>query len=235
MNQPRVVSRDEWLTGRKQLLIKEKELTRLRAQLSAERRNLPWVRVDKPYVFDGPNGRPTLADLFDGRGQLLVYHFMLTPESDHICDGCSFLADHVDGARMHFEHADLSFAAISPLAQIEAVKERMGWRFRWVSSFGTDFNYDSGVSFTEEQIASGETGYNYGTSHYTAVDLHGTSVFAKDEAGEVFHAYSCYARGGELLLGAFNFLDLTPKGRNETSIMSWVRLHDEYDDRACRS
>ncbi len=188
-------------------------------------------------MFGGPHGKETLADLFDGRSQLLVYHFMLTPRSDHICDGCSFLADHVDAARMHFEHADLSFAAISraPLAHIEAVKKRMGWRFQWLSSFGSDFNYDYGVSFTEEQIASCEIGYNYGTTHYAAVDLPGTSVFAKDEAGDVFHTYSCCARDGELLLGAFNFLDLTPKGRNETSIMSWVRLHNEYDDRACRS
>ncbi len=230
MNQPRIVSRAEWLAARKEFLIKEKQLTRLRDQLSAERRKLPWMRVDKPYVFDGPHGKETLAELFDGRSQLLVYHFMLTPGSDHICEGCSFIADHVDAARMHFEHADLSFAAISraPLTQIASVKERMGWRFRWLSSFGTDFNYDYGVSFTEEQVASGETDYNYGTTDYAAVDLHGTSVFAKNDAGGVFHTYSCYARGDEALIGAFQFLDLTPKGRNETSVMSWVRLHDEY-------
>ena len=234
---PKIVSQDEWIAARKQHLVKEKELTRLRDRVSAERRNLPWVMVEKSYVFDGPNGKETLADLFDGRSQLLVYHFMLTPGSDHICEGCSFLADHVDAARLHFEHADLSFVAISraPLAQIAAVKQRMGWRFLWLSSFGTDFNYDYGVSFTEQQIASVETVYNYGTSNYAAVDLHGTSIFAKNESGEIFHTYSCYARGGELLLGAFNFLDLTPKGRNETNIMSWVRLHDEYDDRHYRS
>jgi Uncharacterized protein conserved in bacteria len=154
----------------------------LRDELSAERRGLPWVKVDKNYVFDTPEGKKTLADLFDGRSQLLVYHFMLKPGSDHICDGCAFISDHVDAARMHFEHADLSFVAISraPLAQIEPVKKRMGWRFRWVSSFGASFNYDYGVSFTPEQIAKGETGYNYGTTNYSGEDLHGVSVFAKD-------------------------------------------------------
>lgn len=229
MNQPRV-SRAEWLAARKELLIKEKQLTGLRDQLSAERRQLPWVSVDKPYVFDGPHGKETLADLFEGRSQLLVYHFMLTPGSEHICAGCSFIADHIDAARLHFEHADLSFDAISraPFVQIEAAKDRMGWRFRWLSAFGTDFNYDYCVSFTEEQVASGEIGYNYGTTDYAAVDLHGTSVFAKDDAEAVFHTYSCYARGDEPLIGAFQFLDLTPKGRNETSVMSWVRPHDEY-------
>jgi predicted dithiol-disulfide oxidoreductase (DUF899 family) len=162
---------------------------------------------------------------------------MLTPGSDHICDGCSLLADHVDAARMHFEHADLSFVAVSraPMSQIEPVKRRMGWRFRWVSSFGNDFNYDYGVSFTEDEVATGATGYNYGITPYAAVDLPGTSIFAKDADGQVFHTYSSYSRGGELLLGAFNWLDLTPKGRNEDGIMSWVRLHDEYDDTAAAS
>ncbi len=226
-----IVSRKEWLAARKALLAKERELTHLRDRISAERRALPWVKVEEDYVFDAPEGRASLADLFDGRGQLAVYHFMLAPGSDHICDGCAFLADHVDGARQHFEQADLSFVAVSraPLAQIEAVKRRMGWRFRWVSSFGSDFNYDYGVSFTAEQVARGQTGYNYGTTPYAAADLPGVSVFARDEAGQVFHTYSAYARGGELLIGAFNWLDLTPKGRNETSTMSWVRLHDEYD------
>jgi predicted dithiol-disulfide oxidoreductase (DUF899 family) len=226
-----VVLRDEWLVARKQLLAKEKEFTRLRDRLSAERRSLPWVRVDKNYIFDAPEGKATLADLFDGRSQLLVYHFMLTPGSDHLCDGCSFFADHVDAARMHFEHNDLSFVAISraSLDQIELVKQRMSWRFNWVSSCGSDFNYDYHVSFTKEQIASGNTDYNYGTTNYVREDLPGTSVFYKDEAGNVFHTYSSYARGGDILLGAYNFLDLTPKGRNETTTMDWVRLHDEYD------
>jgi predicted dithiol-disulfide oxidoreductase (DUF899 family) len=198
--------------------------------LRAERRALPWVKIEAHYVFDGPDGRETLADLFDGRSQLAVYHFMLTPGSDHICDGCAFVSDHVDAARMHFEHADLSFVAVSraPLAQIEPVKRRMGWRFRWVSSFGSDFNYDFGVSFTPEQVASGHVEYNYGTSPYVAEDLHGVSLFYRDAAGDIFHTYSTYARGAELLTGAFNWLDLAPKGRNEAGIMSWVRLHDEY-------
>ena len=233
MTAHKVVSRKEWLTARKALLARERELTHLRDRINAERRTLPWVKVEEDYVFDAPEGRFSLPDLFDGRSQLAVYHFMLAPGSDHICDGCAFLADHVDGARQHFEHADLSFVAVSraPLAQIEAVKRRMGWRFRWVSSSGSDFNYDYGVSFTDEQVARGQTGYNYGTTPYAHADLHGTSVFAKDEAGQVFHTYSTYARGCELLAGAFNWLDLTPKGRNEAGTMSWVRLHDEYEKR----
>jgi predicted dithiol-disulfide oxidoreductase (DUF899 family) len=233
----KVVSRKEWLTARKALLAKERELTHLRDRISAERRALPWVKVEEQYVFDAPEGRLSLPDLFDGRSQLAVYHFMLAPGSDHICDGCAFLADHVDGARQHFEQADLSFVAVSraPLAQIEAVKRRMGWRFRWVSSFGSDFNYDYGVSFTDEQVAKGQTGYNYGTTPYAHADLHGTSIFAKDEAGQVFHTYSTYARGCESLVGAFNWLDLAPKGRNESGIMSWVRLHDEYEKRPAKA
>jgi predicted dithiol-disulfide oxidoreductase (DUF899 family) len=225
-----VVSREEWLVARKALLAREKELTRQRDRLSAERRALPWVKVDKAYGFDAPEGRATLADLFAGRSQLAIYHFMLAPGSDHICDGCAFVADHIDAARMHFEQADLSFAAVSraPLARIEAVRKRMGWRFRWVSSAGSDFNYDYGVSFTDEQIATGDTGYNYGTTAYASPDLPGVSVFARDAAGQVHHTYSAYTRGCELLVGAFNWLDLVPKGRNETGIMSWVRLHDEY-------
>jgi predicted dithiol-disulfide oxidoreductase (DUF899 family) len=227
----RIVSRKEWLAARKTLLARERELTHLRDRVNAERRELAWVKVEEDYVFDASEGKVSLADLFDGRSQLVVYHFMLTPGSDHICDGCAFLADHVDAARMHFQHADLSFAAVSraPLAQIEPVRKRMGWRFRWVSSFGNEFNYDYGVSFTQEQIEKGKTGYNYGTTPYANPDLPGTSVFAKDDVGQVFHTYSTYARGGEVLLGALNWLDLTPKGRNETSTMSWVRLHDEYD------
>jgi len=231
-----VVSRQQWLVARKALLARERELTHLRDQVSAQRRALPWVKVDKTYVFDSPDGPSALAELFDGRSQLAVYHFMLTPASDHVCDGCSFLSDHVDAARQHFEHADLSFVAISraPLAQIEPVKRRMGWRFRWVSSFGNDFNYDYGVSFTEEQIARGTAAYNYGTTPYAAADLPGVSVFVKDGA-DVFHTYSSYARGGDALIGAFHWLDLVPKGRNESSTMSWVRLHDEYDDARLRA
>jgi predicted dithiol-disulfide oxidoreductase (DUF899 family) len=238
----KIASRDDWLAARKWLLARERELTHLRDKLNAERRTLPWVEVEKPYLFDGPKGKETLADLFDGRSQLAVYHFMLTPGSDHVCPGCSFLADHIDAARMHFEHADLSFAAVSraPLSQIEPVRKRMGWRFKWVSSSGNDFNFDYRVSFTEDEIAKGANDYNYGTTPYAGADLPGTSVFAKDEDGRVFHTYSTYSRGGEILLGAFNWLDLTPKGRNEIGTMSWVRRHDEYDSRGeaddcCRS
>jgi predicted dithiol-disulfide oxidoreductase (DUF899 family) len=225
-----IASREEWLIARKELLKKEKELTRLRDQISAQRRELPWVRVEKPYVFEGPHGQKTLVDLFEGRSQLLVYHFMLAPDSDHLCVGCCFFADHVDAARLHFEHNDLSFAAISraSIDQIEAVEKRMGWRFQWFSSFGTDFNYDYGVSFTPEQIAAGNVTYNYGTTPYASEDLPGTSVFYRDEAGQVFHTYSTYARGGDLLIGAYNFLDLAPKGRNEKTTMDWVSHHDRY-------
>jgi predicted dithiol-disulfide oxidoreductase (DUF899 family) len=226
-----VVSREEWLIARKQLLVKEKEFTRLHDRLRSQRRALPWVRIEENYVFDTIEGKATLADLFDGRSQLIVYHFMLTPGSDHLCEGCSLISDHVDAARIHFEHNDLSFVAISraPIGQIEPVKKRMGWQFKWVSSFGNNFNYDYHVSFTKEQISSGDTNYNYGTTNYASEDLGGESVFYKDDSGEIFHTYSCYARGDELLIGAYNFLDLTPKGRNETSAMDWVRLHDEYE------
>jgi predicted dithiol-disulfide oxidoreductase (DUF899 family) len=229
--QHQVVSREQWLAARKDLLAQEKELTRHRDRVAAARRALPWVKVQKDYVFHTVEGKRTLADLFKGRSQLLVYHIMLTPGSDHICPGCSLLCDHIDAARQHFENADLSFIAISrtPLSQILPVKKRMGWTFRWASSEGTSFNYDYGVSFTKAQVASGKVGYNYGTTDYSGEDLHGTSVFAKNGAGEVFHTYSTFARGAETLAGAFNYLDLVPKGRNENGIMSWVRLHDEYE------
>jgi predicted dithiol-disulfide oxidoreductase (DUF899 family) len=224
------VSREEWLGARKRLLQKEKQLTRMRDDVSRQRRELPWVKVED-YIFDGPNGKVSLTDLFDRRTQLAVYHFMLTPGSDHICDGCAFMADHVDSARMHFEQNDLSFAAISraPIGQIQPVQKRMGWRFRWVSSFQNQFNYDFHVSFTEEQIRTGSSSYNFGTSNYASPDLPGISIFIQ-QGGEIFHTYSSYARGGDLLLGAYNWLDLAPKGRNETEIMDWVRLHDEYED-----
>jgi predicted dithiol-disulfide oxidoreductase (DUF899 family) len=235
---PPIVSREEWLSARRKLLAREKEMTRELDALRAERRRLPWVQVEKPYVFEGTAGTLTLSDLFAGRSQLAVYHFMLAPGSDHVCDGCAFVSDHVDAARQHFEHADLSFVAVSraPIAQIKAVKARMGWTFDWVSSHGSDFNYDFGVSFTDEQIAAGKPLYNFGTSPYLHPDLPGASVFAKDGAGRIFHTYSTYTRGLELLDGAFNWLDLVPKGRNEAEgIMSWVRLHDEYEARTADS
>lgn len=234
---PKVASHQDWLAARKALLARETELTHLRDAVAAARRELPWEKVDRAYVFDTPTGKKTLSDLFEGRSQLAVYHFMLTPGSDHICPGCSFLSDHTDAARRHFEHADLSFVAISrvSLDHIERVKRRMGWTFPWVSSAGTSFNFDYGVSFTPEQIAAGKADYNYGTTlnakPHASSDLHGTSIFAKDDTGAVYHTYSCYARGNELFAGAFNWLDLTPKGRNENGTMSWVKLHDEYDNR----
>lgn len=226
-----VVSREDWLTARKALLFKEKALTHELDALREERRQLPWVEIEKPYMFEGSDGPCTLVDLFKGRNQLAVYHFMLAPNSESICNGCSFIADHVDAARQHFEHADLSFTAISraPLERIEQVKGRLGWTFPWVSSHGTDFNYDFGVSFKKEDMAAGRAIYNYETPITNSEDMHGTSIFARSESGEVFHTYSTYFRGDEPMIGAFNWLDLTPKGRNETGTMSWVRLHDEYD------
>lgn len=229
---PQIVSREQWLTARKALFEKEREMTHKLDALRAERRQLPWVRIDKSYVFEGPEGPCTLADLFGERSQLAVYHFMLAPGSDHLCPGCSFTMDHADAARQHFEHADLAFAAVSraPVERIEAVKARMGWTFPWVSSDDGDFNYDFGVSFTAEDREAGRATYNYGlTRIQRSSDMFGLSIFVRDDAGTIFHSYSTYHRGTELLMGAFNWLDLTPKGRNETGgTMSWVRLHDQY-------
>ncbi|MGE0232509.1 MAG: DUF899 domain-containing protein [Flavobacteriaceae bacterium] len=230
--QPNIVSREEWVAARKALLTRELSMTHELDALRAERRKLPWVRIDKEYVFDGPEGTRRLADLFNGRSQLAIYHFMLTPGSDHICPGCSYTVDHVGAARQHFEHADLAFAAVSraPVEQIEAVRDRMGWTFTWVSSGASDFSHDFGVSFTEEELNSGRAAYNYGkTIVRKARDMFGLSIFARDDAGDIFHTYSTYHRGTELLMGAFNWLDLTPKGRNEAGgTMSWVKLHDSY-------
>ena len=199
--------------------------------LRAERRRLPWVKIDKAYMFDTPEGKRALSDLFGERSQLAIYHFMLTPGSDHICPGCSFISDHTDAARRHFEHADLSFVAVSrvPLERIEEVKRRMGWTFPWVSSQDSDFNFDFGVSFKPDDISAGRAIYNYGEVIRESQDMFGTSIFVKDDGGAIFHTYSTHRRGAELLMGALNWLDLVPKGRNEsTGTMSWVRLHDEY-------
>jgi predicted dithiol-disulfide oxidoreductase (DUF899 family) len=226
-----IVSQEEWLVARKAHLAKEKELTRLRDQLSAERRELPWVKIEKRYVFDGPDGRETLAELFGGRSQLLVYHFMLGPGWEEGCRSCSYLADHIDGANLHLPQRDVTLLAVSraPLAEIEAFKRRMGWRFKWVSSYGNDFNQDFHVSFTKEELANGKVDYNYDmVEGYD--ELPGLSVFYKDENGDVFHTYSSYARGNEEVIGAFIYLDITPKGRNEKEIMDWVRRHDEYEE-----
>jgi len=226
-----IVSREEWLAARKALFEKERAMTHQLDALRAERRQLPWVRIEKSYVFDGPGGDVALCDLFGEHSQLAVYHFMLTPGSDHICPGCAFTMDHVDGARQHFEHADLAFAAVSraPIRRIEDVRRRMGWTFPWVSTDDRDFSYDFGVSFRPQDRAAGLALYNYGlTPIRNAPDMFGVSIFAKDERGDIFHTYSTYHRGTELLMGALNWLDLAPKGRNETGTMSWVKLHDTY-------
>jgi predicted dithiol-disulfide oxidoreductase (DUF899 family) len=230
-----VVSREEWLAARKRLLSKEKELTRLRDRLSAERRELPWVKVDKPYVFDTPDGKETLADLFDGRSQLIVYHFMLGPGWEQGCPSCSFVSDHIDGANWHLPHRDVTLLAVSraPLPEIEAFKQRMGWRFKWVSSYGNDFNYDFHVSFTPEQMAGGEVYYNYTEREFPSEEAPGLSAFYQNPSGAVFHTYSTYARGLDMLIGAYTYLDLAPKGRDEADLpwtMAWVRHHDRYDD-----
>lgn len=228
---PPVVSRDEWIAARKKLLQEEKELTNLRDKIRAERLKLPWVLVEKDYVFEGPKGSVTLADLFRGRSQLIVQHFMFGPGWEEGCKGCSFLADHVDAARQHFEHHDVAFAAISraPYPDLAKFQKRMGWQFPWVSSFGSDFNFDYHVSFTPEQMASGKITYNFEEGDAEIEELPGQSAFYKDEAGRIYHTYSSYARGGDELLGTYMFLDIAPKGRNEKEIMDWMRHHDRYD------
>lgn len=227
-----VVSREAWLAARKELLDREKALTHERDALCAARRELPWVKVEENYVFEGPDGPVTLSELFDGRSQLIVYHFMFGPDWDEGCPGCSFLCDHVDAARQHFEHGGVSFAAVSraPYAKFAPFKKRMGWKFTWVSSAGNDFNFDYHVSYTPEQVASGKVEYNYGIIEPWGDEAHGTSVFYKNDAGEIFHTYSCYARGCEQNVGALMFMDLVPLGRNEESTMNWVRHHDRYED-----
>lgn len=237
--QPKIVSREEWLEERRALLAEEKELTRRLDALNERRRTLPWVKVEKDYVFDTPSGKRTLAELFDGRSQLVTYHFMFAPEWEAGCLGCSFFADHFDGPNRHLVHHDVTLVAVSraPLDKLEAYKRRMGWRFPWVSSGRSDFNYDFHASFTEAQLAAGKVFYNFEeTDAGGMTDLPGISVFYKDEDGTVFHTYSAYARGDERGLGAYMFLDLTPKGRNETGpaydLTDWVRRHDEYEDAA---
>lgn len=233
-----VVSQEEWLKARRQHLTREKELTRRREQLAVERRALPWVKVEKNYIFDTPAGKKTLADLFDGRSQLIVQHFMYAPDWDTGCIGCSFGADHVDGANQHLAQHDVKYVAVAraPLAKLQAYKKRMGWQFDFVSSAGSDFNFDYRVSFTPEEIASGKAEYNYTSIDNTMEELPGYSVFYKNDKGEIFHTYSSYARGNEELMGTYVFLDMTPKGRNENgpnyALTDWVKRHDEYDTAA---
>jgi predicted dithiol-disulfide oxidoreductase (DUF899 family) len=229
----RVVSREEWTAARKELLSKEKQLTRLRDELAAERRALPWVKIEKAYVFDAPEGKVTLADVFDGRSQLVIYHFMFGPDWQEGCPSCSFLMDHVDGAIEHLKARDVTLVAVSraPLAKIEAFKKRMGWRFKWVSSSGSDFNADFQVAFTKEEMAQGKVDYNYTMQEFPSAEAPGLSVFHKDPAGGVFHTYSTYARGLDPLVGTYVILDLVPKGRDEDHLgftMEWVRHHDRY-------
>jgi predicted dithiol-disulfide oxidoreductase (DUF899 family) len=232
IHHPEVVSEAEWLVARKDLLAREKEFTRQRDALSLARRRLPWVKVDKKYVFEGASGKKTLSDLFDGRSQLIVYHFMLGPGWEEGCKSCSYLADHFDGANWHLPHRDVTFVVISraPLAQIEPFKKRMGWRFKWFSSFENDFNFDYHVSATEEEKAKDKLYYNYETNELLSDEMPGLSVFYRNDDGDIFHTYSTYARGLDSLVGTYNFLDLAPKGRDENpdSTMDWVRHHDKY-------
>lgn len=230
MQPQKIVSQDEWMAAHKAHLVKEKEFTRMRDQLRAERLALPWVRVDKTYEFDTPEGRKTLAELFEGRSQLAMYHFMLGPDWKQGCVGCSFGADHFDGANLHLQHHDVTFLAVSraPLEKIEAYKKRMGWKFPWVSSFGSDFNYDFNVSFHKEDIKAGRAVYNYAPLDYEMDELHGTTAFYKDEKGDIFRTFSRYARGDEDVMGTYMILDIMPKGRNESGTMDWVKRHDEY-------
>jgi predicted dithiol-disulfide oxidoreductase (DUF899 family) len=236
MKSEAIVSRADWLRARMALLEKEKELSRLRDRISAERRALPWVKIEKPYAFESEGGRVHLADLFAGRSQLIVYHFMFAPEWDEGCASCSFLADHIDGANLHLRHHDVSLTVISraPIEKLLAYRRRMGWRFEWVSSFGSTFNQDFGVSFTPAELAQGATYYNYKKrERQTEGEMPGISVFAQGDDGEVYHTYSSYARGGDLLIGAYNYLDLTPKGRNEHgphyNLVDWIKRHDMYE------
>lgn len=229
-----VVSREEWLEARRSLLLKEKEATHLRDKVNAERMALPWVKVEKDYTFDTPQGPKSLADLFDGRSQLMVYHFMFGPEWEAGCPGCSFLADHLDGTLPHLNHHDVTLVAVAraPLAKIEAYKKRMGWNFPWVSSFGSDFNFDYHVSFTPEDLAKDKVFYNFSPIAPSDAndELPGLSAFYRNEKGEVFHTYSSYARGAEEILGTLMILDHAPKGRNEDSTMDFVKRHDEYEE-----
>lgn len=235
MQPHKIVSQTEWIAARKAHLAAEKEFTKARDELARRRRELPWVKVDKKYVFDGPDGKVTLGDLFADKSQLIVYHFMLGPGWEEGCKSCSYLSDHWDPAIVHLAQRDVSFAVISRAGygEIAAFKKRMGWRFNWVSSYGNDFNFDYGVSFTESERQKGVVEYNYAQQEYPNDEMPGLSVFAKNDSGEIFHTYSAYARGLDILVGTYNLLDLVPKGRDEEGLphtMAWVRHHDRYDE-----
>jgi predicted dithiol-disulfide oxidoreductase (DUF899 family) len=228
-----VVSHDEWVEARRRFLAKEKEFTRMRDELSRKRRELPWERVEKTYAFHGAHGRETLADLFAGRRQLIVQHFMFDPSWDAACKSCSFWADGYDGFFVHLAQRDAQFVAVSlaPYDKLEAFKKRMGWRFKWVSSQGSDFNHDYQASTTADERAKGEAYYNYRTEKASGSERAGISVFCRDDDGTIYHTYSCYARGLDMMNAAYHYLDLLPKGRDEDGLsypQFWVRLHDEY-------
>jgi predicted dithiol-disulfide oxidoreductase (DUF899 family) len=234
MQPHKIVSHEEWLTARKAHLADEKAFTRARDALSKKRRELPWEKVEKSYVFDGPTGKETLAGLFGGKSQLIVYHFMLGPGWEAGCPSCSLLADHFDGMAIHLEQRDVAFVVVSraPLAEIGEFKKRMGWKFKWVSSFGNDFNFDYEVSASPQEKQSGKVTYNYEVTTFPSEERPGASVFFKNAAGEVFHTYSTYGRGLDIFIGAYNFLDVAPKGRDEEGLaygMAWVRHHDRYE------
>jgi len=235
MQNHNVVSRDEWLEARRKLLQEEKDFTRLRDQLSQKRRNLPWVKVEKEYSFEGPDGRQELAELFEDKSQLIVYHFMYGPDWEEACPSCSFWADNFNGINIHLKHRDANLVAISRASfeQIQAYKKRMAWDFKWLSSHGSDFNYDYQASFTADEMESGEMFYNFKMGSFPADESPGVSVFFKNPDGEVFHSYSCYARGLDMLNGAYQYMDLLPKGRDEDDLeftMAWLRRHDQYED-----
>jgi len=231
LEQHKVVAHDAWLEARKQFLAREKDFTRLRDQLSQARRDLPWERVDKRYVFEGPNGQETLPDLFDGRSQLIVYHFMFDPDWEEGCPHCSRWADNFNGIIVHLNQRDVTMVAVSraAYAKLAAYKKRMGWSFKWVSSSGTDFNFDYHVSFRPDELARKSAVYNFTVQDPGVSEREGVSVFYKDPRGSVFHTYSAYARGIDMLNVDYHYLDLVPKGRDEGGEGPfWVRRHDEY-------
>jgi predicted dithiol-disulfide oxidoreductase (DUF899 family) len=234
MQPHKIVPHDEWLAARKAHLADEKAFTRARDALSKKRRELPWEKVERSYLFDGPNGKESLADLFGGKSQLIVYHFMLGPGWEAGCPSCSLLADHFDGMAIHLAQRDVAFVVVSraPLAEIEKFKKRMGWKFKWLSSFGDDFNFDYQVSASPDEKATGKVTYNYELTTFPSEERPGASVFYKNAAAEVFHTYSTYGRGLDIFIGAYNFLDVAPKGRDEEGLaygMAWVRHHDRYE------
>jgi predicted dithiol-disulfide oxidoreductase (DUF899 family) len=235
MTAHRVVSREEWIAARRQHLAREKEFTRLRDELSRERRELAWEKVDKLYAFDGPAGRESLADLFAGRSQLIVQHFMFDPSWEEGCKSCSFWVDNFDGIVVHLNHRDTSLVLVSraPFATLDAYRQRMGWRVKWVSSLHTDFNRDYHVTFTPEELEGKQAYYNYAVGGFSVAEAPGISVFTREAGGPIYHTYSCYARGLDMLNGAYHLMDLLPKGRAEAGLsytMEWLRHHDRYED-----